>query len=167
MRDDVRIILGTAEPIRLAIELRVLLREFLDLEKLVFGDAGKMLPRVAGGPPNFDVAYGGIFAQSDVLLKRRGAKRPATSDGTVDGSRSLTLVLDSHLDPNTNGSAVGFHADKLQSDPVVTVSGIFENSECVTVSDTRAANFEDDVFIAAIRQVSEGDSMSFMPLARP
>src|SRR5581483_11356072 len=64
------IAVGAAKPDDLPFELSILRREFLDLKKLVFVDVRKMLPRVAHGPPDFQVLNSRIFAETYVLLKR-------------------------------------------------------------------------------------------------
>lgn len=58
-----------AEPERFAFKLSVILREFFDLDKLVNGDAGEMLVRVACGPPYFEILNFCGFAQANMLLQ--------------------------------------------------------------------------------------------------
>ena len=123
-----------------------------------------MLACVAGRPPHFEIHNAGIFAKPDVLFERRSTKGSAASDGAIDRARALPLVLDGQLDAGTDGRAIRLRAYELQTDPVVSVARIFEDSQSMAVPWSGAPDLEDDVLVTAAVQVGKRDSMPSMPL---
>src|SRR5450631_212225 len=78
----------------LAIQLHIVIGEFLDGDKLVLINIGKVLPRVCCRPPNFDGQDARGMAQSEVLLQGASAKGTVFSYRAIYGTRSVAVVLD-------------------------------------------------------------------------
>ena len=100
-----------------------------------------------------------------MLLEGRGAEGPATPDGAMDRTGPPPLVFDGQLDSCADCRPVGLDADQPQAQPIVSVTGILEESQRMTVSWCRAADFSDDFLIAVIVQIGERDAMPLVQLA--
>jgi hypothetical protein len=45
------------------------------------------------------------------------------------------------------------------------MAGVFKYAQCMRVSQSCSSDLGNDVFVAAIVQIGEGDAVSFMPVA--
>ena len=124
-----------------------------------------MLPRVAGRPPDFQLGDVGVFAQADVLLEWRGSERSSAANRATNRPRSLSHVFDRHFDPCSNRPTIGFCANQLQVDPVIAVAWVLEHTQRVTIAVGRAPHLGDDVLVAVVAEIGEGDAVSLVQLA--
>src|SRR5262245_40309943 len=125
-----------------------------------------MLPRVADRPEHLDVHDARRLAEADVLLQRRGAEAAPAVHRAID--RSLCAgVLDCDLDARANRRAIRLDTHQTHTQPVVAVPGIFEQTKDVRVARSRAADLEDDLLVAVVVEIREGDAVTFVHLAGP
>src|SRR5262245_25676685 len=136
-----------------------------DLHRLILADAGYALTCIAAGPPDLELDNPRRLAQANVLFQWRGTKGSSTPDGPIDRAGVPSFVFNRQFDSRTNRRAVGSHSHQPQADPIVSVAGILEQPEWMTVSRRRAARFRHDFLVAVIVQIGEGHAVSFVKLA--
>ena len=99
-----------------------------------------------------------------MLLEGRGAEGPATPDGAMDRTGPPPLVLDGQLDSSADRRPIGLDTDEPHAQPIVSVTGILEESQRMTVSWCRAADFGDDFLVAIIVQIGKRDAVPLVQL---
>src|SRR5258708_10625992 len=156
----------SAEPEPTPFELSVFVGKFVDLEELILAAAGEVLAGIGRGPPNLQIQYLGILAEADMLLQGGGAKRASAADGALDEALTSTFVLDGELNVSANRGAITLGSYQPQTDPVVAVAGILEQTNGVAIARDRASSFGNDLFIAVVIEVGEGNAVPLMKFAR-
>src|SRR5450432_3032536 len=148
------------QPKRLALQRFGFFCEFLNLDEPIPGDAGKVLARIAGRPPDLQVLDVRRFAQPDVLFQRRRSERSTAPDRSVDRSRRGTFIPHRYFDPGTDGGAIGFHARQPDVDPVVPVARVFEEPRRLLVSLSRPAHHHKEIFVAVAIEIGKRHAVS-------
>src|SRR5713101_1098287 len=115
----------SSQPDRTPLEFNVAPRQLCDFRELIHREAGKMLARVAGRPPELQVYDSRRSAQADVLFQWRSPEGAATADRAVDRPCSMALVFNRDFDPGADCRPVGLHAHEPHVDPIIPVAGIF------------------------------------------
>src|ERR1039457_6965190 len=146
----------------MAVQLFVVGDGLRDFYGLILGHVGKHLRTGGTGPPHFHTDNLCRFSETDVLLQRRRAERPAAADSAIDRAWRPPLILHRHLDARSDGGAVRLHSPQPHTEPVVAVAGVFEETECVAVTRGRAADYRQNVFIAVVVDVREGHAVSLV-----
>ena len=94
-----------------SIKFGVIRRKFLDFQKLVLFNAGKILTRIGRRPPDFDIENARTFSQADMLLEWRGAKRASAANSATYRTRRFAFIFDRQFDARANRRAVAFDSD--------------------------------------------------------
>src|SRR5436309_14629660 len=95
--------------------------------------------RAGGRPPDFYFRNQGRLPESDFLAQGRTAEAPSRVHGLVDRSLSFrTLYRD--LDPRADRRPIGLHADQLELQPAVSMTGILEQRVIINVALIRPAD---------------------------
>src|ERR1700730_9613268 len=84
----------------------------------------------------------------------------------MDEALTSTFILDGELDAGANRGAITFGSYQMEADPVVAVPGILEQTNGVPIARDRASGFGNDVFIAIVTKVGEGNAVSLVKFAR-
>ena len=144
-----------------------LLGKLADLNKLIWAHILKTLHRFGYGPGDFQAQDTRRLAESDMLGERRSAERPTAIYGPKDSARSLAVIFNRQLDLRANGAAIGFHANQLDIDPVIVISGICEEPKGVRIPGRGPSHGRQYVFMSSIAQVGERRTMPLVQIPDP
>ena len=144
-----------------------LLGKLADLNKLIWAHILKTLRRFGYGPGDFHAQDTRRLAQADVLRERRSAERPTAIYGAKNCARSLTVIFNRHFDLRANRAAIAFHANQLDIDPVIAISGICEEPKGVRVSGRGPSHGRQYVFMSSIAQIGERRTMPLVQIPDP
>ena len=90
-----------------------------------------------------------------------GAETSAAADG-VEDLAALAALDDGDADARAGAEAIRLHAGQVQLDPVVAVAGILVEREPELVAGIDASHVLDDVLIAGVVDVAEGNPVSLL-----
>jgi hypothetical protein len=142
-------------------EHRKLFCEFLNLNKLVHSYIIESLPRVAGGPPNFQAFNSFCPSQSDMLPQGRRPEGSSTSYDPVNGSWSAIRRLHCDFNAGADSGAVGSGSHQLNRDPVVSVPGVSEHQHRGLVTGSHPSHPNEKLFVSVVINISECNAMPF------
>jgi hypothetical protein len=112
----------------MAIQLRVSLVEFLDLQELVHAYSREDLARFAGGPINLHRFDPPRPSDADVLLQGGRAKGAAGCHMLVDTPGLALLIMKGESYSRSDGRTIGFNANQLEIDPIVPRVGFLNSA---------------------------------------
>src|SRR5579864_3743815 len=111
-----------------------LLGKLANLNKLIWAHILKTLHRFGYRPGDFHAHDTHRLAEADMLGERRSAERPTAIYGPKNCARSLAVIFNRQFELSANGAAIGFHANQLDIDPVIAISGICEEPKGVRIA---------------------------------
>src|SRR6266700_271267 len=128
--------------------------------KLILGYSLEGLMYAARGPVHFNAFDLRGLSQPDVLLKRRGSKRPAAPHGAVNRPRRIAFVFHDDFNSRANRRTVALDAHQLEINPIVSARRVCEQPQSMAVSGSRPSGFGHNVLVPAALQIRGSDSVS-------
>lgn len=126
----------------------VVLGKFFNFDELIRRDVREILPRIAGGPPDFQIQNLGRLAQRNVKFHRIRAERSAAADGFINRSLGLTLILHRDFNARADRGPIRFYSDETDVDLIVAAPRILEQPHGMRIRRNRAADLRKNVLIA-------------------
>ena len=115
----------------------------------------------AARPADLNGLNGRGVPEPDLLPERVAAEASAGVDGAANGALARS-TRDGKLYARADGGAVGFHAHKLELQPVVAMAGIRVEDVRVGIAGDSAAHILMDVLVAVVVEVREGDAVPLL-----